>query len=336
MPGITALRKIQGGDESTSGTAVAASWIWRGTGVGNDGREVKHVGENVGQALPTTRNYTPKLGAEIVFDPVEATFQQLPYIFEAGVSTETPTQDGTGSGYIYAYAFPGTAENTIKTYTLEYGDNQLVQESDYCYVEAFKISGNAGEGVMVEATWRGRDVVDSSFTGGAAAPTLTPGSHIVFGGSTLAIDAVDGTLGATTVSNTLLSFELDVVTGLTQKYTNQGKDFDFVYYNKDAFKATLKMVYEHNASADAQRDLYEANTPRQVRLEFTGDAVSDNTGATYNNWTFQINAAGVYTAFPVGDKDGNATVEAEMTIGHDLTASQGLDFLVVNEDSTLP
>lgn len=335
--GTKALRKIQLGKESggAAGTPVPTTTVWRGVGLMSDGREIKHVDEEVGIALPTTRAYVPKLAATCVFDPIEATFQQLPYIFEAGVNIEVPTQDGAGSDYIYAYAYPSTALGTIETYTIEGGDNQLVQEMEYSFVESFKISGNAAEGVMMEANWIGRQVTDTSFTGALSIPTLVPGDHITFGGSNLYIDAVGGSIGSTEITSTLLSFELDVTTGWLAKFTNAAKYFDYVQWVRNSFSATLKLVYEHNASADAQRDLYEAATPRLVQLKFTGNAVG-TPGTTYSNMTFIINAAGVYTSFPASDQDGNATVEAEMQIGHDLTASQGLDFIVVNELSSLP
>jgi len=333
--GITALRKIQMGPESTSGTAVAATAIWRGMGLLEDLREIKHVDESIGIALPTTRNYTPKLGCRVTFDPVEATFQQLPYLFEAGVAIETPTQDGAGSDYIYAYSMPTTAVPTIRTYTLEMGDNQLVQETDYAFVESFKLSGNAGEGIMMSSVWRGRDVVDATFTGALSVPAIVPADHIVFGGSTLAIDAIGGTLGATVIASTLLSFELAVTTGLKAKWTNSAKDFDFVHWDRGSYSATLKLVYEHNASADAQRDLYEANTARQLRLQFTGGAIG-TPGTTYSVMTARIDCAGVYTSMPIGDIDGNVTVEAEMKIGYDVAEALGLNFLVVNELTALP
>jgi hypothetical protein len=337
MAGVKALRKIQLGKESggAAGTAVPATTIWRGMGLLEDLREITHVAESVGIALPTNRAYIPKLGCKVTFDPIEATFQQLPYILEAGVSIESPTQDGGGTDYIYAYAFPTTALNTLETYTIEMGDNQLAQETDYAFVESFKLSGNAGEGVMMEATWIGRSVVDASFTGALSVPALTPDDHILFGGSNLYIDAVGGTIGTTEIVSTLLSFELDVTTGYKAKWTNLGKDFDFVYFDGDSFSATLKLVFEHNAAADAQRDLYEVATPRLIRLKFTGGAVATG-GTVYDNNTLIINAAGIYTAMPFGDIDGNATVEAEMKIGYDLTGTKGLDFVVVNELSALP
>lgn len=336
--GVKALRKIQFGKESggSAGTAVAATTIWRGTGLLEDTKEVKIVEEQIGVATNTTRAYIPKLGCKVTFDPVEATFQQIPYLFEAGVAIETPTQDGTGSGYIYEYIMATTTIPTIETYTIEMGDDVLVQETDYAFVEAFKITGNAAEGVMMSADWVGRDVVDTTFTGALSAPTLIPADHIVFGGSNLYVDAVGGTLGNTEITSTLLSFELDVKTGRKAKWTNLAKEFDYAYFDAGSFEATLKLVYENDSNGTGQRDLFEAGTPRQLRLNFTGAAVADNTGATYNNLTFHIDCAGVYTAMPMGDKDGNNTIEAEMKIGYDLTATLGLTFRVVNELSSLP
>ena len=332
--GVTALRKIQLGKESTAGTAVAATTIWRGMGLLQNDLEVKHVDEDIGVALPTTRSYIPRLAASVSFDPVEATFQQLPYIFEAGVAAETPTQDGAGSGYIYAYAMPTTAMNELNTYTIEGGDNVEAQEVEYGFVESFKISGNAAEGVMVEANWIGRQVNDTTFTPALTVPALVAGDHIVFGGSELYIDAVGGAIGTTQVSNTLLSFELDVTTGYRGKWTNEAKYFDFIYWDRGSYSATLKLVYEHNATSEGQKDLYEAGTPRLFRLNFIGNALG--TPATESNLSFRIDAAGVYTEMPDGDVDGNATKEATVQVGYDATAALGLEFRVVNELSALP
>lgn len=339
--GIKALRKIQLGKESVAGTAVAATTIWRGMGLLEDRREVVHVDEHIGVALPSTRAYIPKELVAITFDPVEATWQQLPYIFEGGISVETPTQDGTGAGYIYAYAFPTTTLNTLETYTMEVGDNTLVQESDYCFVESFNISGAAGEAVMMSANWLGRTTVDASFTGGLSVPALTAGDHILVAGSTLSIDddttTTTVTIGTTAVSNSLLSFNLDVTTGYRPKWTNTAKDFDFVYWDRDSFDATLTMVFEHDSNANTERDDFEAGTVKLVQLKFVGDTITPATGATYTTETFIINAAGVYTSAVTSDQDGNSTVELTMKIGYSAYGSaQGLDFIVVNELTSLP
>ena len=335
MSGVTALRRIQLGREGTAGTAVAATTVWRGMGLLSDDRTVTHVDEQIGIVLPTTRAYIPKLGATVALDSIEATFQQLPHLLEAGVKTATPADDGAGTGKIYTYDLPSTATNTIKTYTIEGGDNQQAQELDYGFVESFKLSGTAGEGVMMEATFRGRDVVNATFTGSLTVPVLLPSDHVVFGGSTLHIDAASGTIGTTAIASTLLSFDLDVTTGLRAKWTNLGKDFDFVYFDRNSFSATLRLVYEHNAAAVAQRALYEAATPRLVRLTFLGGALG-TAGTAWSTHGLQIDAAGIYDAMTFGDVDGNATIEAEMKISHDLTSSIGLVIRVVNELASLP
>src|SRR4030042_1438141 len=102
MAGIKALRKIQLGGETTSGTAVAATALWRGMGTLEDQREIVFPAEDVGFLSGLDRSYVPKLAGAISFEDVEATFEQLPYIFEAGVKTVAAGRDGTqGAGYVY-------------------------------------------------------------------------------------------------------------------------------------------------------------------------------------------------------------------------------------------
>ena len=53
MAGVKALRKIQIGRESTAGTAVPATEIWRGEGAGEDQRTVVFPVEDVGYLYRT-------------------------------------------------------------------------------------------------------------------------------------------------------------------------------------------------------------------------------------------------------------------------------------------
>lgn len=331
--GVKALSKIQLGLQSTY-AAVAATTIWRGMGSLKDGREIKHVEEDIGIAQPTTRNYTPKLGAEIALDPIEATFQQAGYLLRSGVSADNQSQDGVGSGWIYPYAFPTTSINSLDLHTVEVGDGEEAEEVEACFVESFKLSGNAQEGIMMEGKLLGRQVSDTAFTPALSVPTLSAGDHIVFGGSNLYIDAVGGTIGSTEILGTLLKFELDVTTGYKMKPTNLAKHYDFVYWDKGSFNAVLKFTFEHDANSEAQKDIYVANTPQLFRLLFTGNALA--TPAAESNLSFRIDGAGVYTDFENGEIDGNNTKEATIQLGYDMTAALGLSFRIVNELSALP
>jgi hypothetical protein len=116
MPGIKALRKILIGREASTdpGTEVDATTYLRLNGTIADMREREFPEEDIGLLSGTDRSYVAKLSGELDIEGA-ATFEQLPYILEMGVETATPTQDGAGSGYVYAYALPIDAVNTPAT-----------------------------------------------------------------------------------------------------------------------------------------------------------------------------------------------------------------------------
>ncbi len=57
MAGARALRKLQFGKETTAGTNVDATTIWRGMGTIKDEREVVFPAEDVGILGGTDRSY---------------------------------------------------------------------------------------------------------------------------------------------------------------------------------------------------------------------------------------------------------------------------------------
>ena len=150
MAGSRALRKLQLGRETTAGTAIPATTIWRGLGVIKDNRDVMFPEEDVGILGGTDRSYIAKYWSELAMPAVEATFEQIPYIFEAGIKLiQTGTVDTAGSGYIYTYPAPTTAQNTHGTYTIEGGDDQQAEEFDYVFVKHFNLSGDGQSALMM-------------------------------------------------------------------------------------------------------------------------------------------------------------------------------------------
>jgi len=330
MPGIKALRKLQFGKEATAGTPVAATTIWRGEGVGQDTREVTFPAEDVGILGGIDRAYTAKLGAEVSFDETPATFQQLPYILEAGIATETPTQDGAGTGYIYEYLFPTTAQNTPRTYTIEHGDDQQAEEIEYAHVSEFSITGNAGEAVNVSATWQGRQSTTTSFTGGLSVPDV---EEILFGTGALYIDDT-GTFPATTQkSNTLIGMELSVNTGMQAVYTADNLYFSFV---KNVMpEIMLNITFEHDSTAVAEIAAFRAGTARSIRLLFEGSAFTTG-GTAYDDHTLIIDLVGKWESFEgLGEQDGNDIVTGTLRCRYNATAGALGKITVVNELSSL-
>lgn len=332
MPGIKAARKLQFGRETTPGTIVSATTLWRGEGTIEDRREHVFPPEDVGFISGVDRSYVPFLEAGLPLEATPLTFEQLPHILEMGIKTVTPVQDGVGSGYVYTYDFPTTTVPTSKTYSIQGGDNQQGRVMEYCHVNNFTLEGKSKEAWMMSAEVTGRQVVDQAFTAGVALPAVEEG---LFGKTKLYIDAIAGAWGATLKSNTLLAASLKYATGIIAKYTADGQlYFSFLQYTQPEVK--LSITFEHDGSAVSEITNHDNGTSRLIRLLVEGSnfAVA---GTVYSKKTASIDLAGKWTKFtPLGEQDGNDIVEAEFTARYNSTAAKFGRIIVVPALSALP
>lgn len=332
MPGVRALRKIQLGLETTAGTAVAATALFRGKGTLEDASEFKFPEEDIGYLSGVDRQYNPKKLAKLSMDDVEATFEQLPYILAAGVkNVVSGAADGAGTDKIYAYTFPTTAQNSIKTYTIEGGDDTQEEEIEYAFVGGFKLGGKPGEAVMMSADWLGRQITLSTFTGSIAVPTV---EEILFSKGKLYIDAVGGTIGGTLKSNTLLAMELAVKTGWVPVFAGDGNLY-FSFNKCVGPEITLDITFEHDSVALAEKAAWRAGTARQIRLNFDGSAAA-TPGTTFTYKTLRIDLAGKWEKFDKLDGiDGNDVVKGTFRARYNSTAALFAEIKVVNELASL-
>jgi hypothetical protein len=335
MAGARWAQKLQMGREATAGTAVAASTIWRGpASMLHDRTKPEIVEEDIGLAVPTLRTYMSEVDAGLTMPATPATFEQIPHIFEAGIkSVGTGAADGGGTGKVYAYPVGITSVNTVKTYTLESGDNQQAEEAAYCFVERFTLTAEPRRPVMTSAEWRGRQVSDTTFTTGLALPVVEE----ILGRASLYIDPVSGNFGSTAVSSTLLGMTLSVRTGWRPKFTMDSGQlyFDFIYFDKGSFEADLQLTFEHNASAVTEKGLFRAGTPRLFRVQFAGSALG--TPGTYTTKLLRLDMAALYTEWAqLDNRDGNSIYSVRARVGYDETEAAAMTITVVNELAAVP
>lgn len=330
--GIKALRTIELGQEATTapGTPVAGSTLWRGEGTLDDQRQVIHPDEDIGYLSGVDRSYIPKVEAQIAFSDTPATFEQLPYILEAGVEA---IGDGTAnnSAYISDYNFPTTAVNTIQTFTIEGGDNNQYEEMEYAFVRDFTLSGVAGEAWMVGANWAGRQVSKTTATG-SAVPTV---EEMLFSKTKMYVDAVSGTIGSTQLTDTLLDANISFTTGWIPVWTADG-DLFFSFHKMTKPEIVMNVTFEHNTSAVAEKDAWIAETPRLIRLMVEGSALSSSATGTATDTVknVQIDMAGKWERFePLDDQDGNDTISATFRARYNSTGAEFCDIRVVNEST---
>lgn len=333
MPGVKALRRIQLGKETTKGTAVAATTVWRGLGTIEDQREVVFPEENIGYLSGQDRTYTPKLLAALEMEEIPATFEQLPYILNAGVKlVETGAADGAGSGKIYAYTFPTTAINAIRTYTIEGGDDQEAEEMEFSFVKEFVLNGAAGEALMMGATWAGRQVIVAAFTGALSIPTV---EDVIFSLGKLYIDAVGGTIGTTLQSNTLLGMNFSCDTGWEEVDAADGAKY-FSFHKSTAPEITCELTFEHDAIGAARKVDWRAETARQIRLAFEGSLLA-SAGTVYSKKTIRVDmAAKIETVSKLDEQNGNDILKVVFRPRYNATAARFLEITVVNELASLP
>jgi hypothetical protein len=335
MAGVKALRKVILGRETTAGTATDGTTIWRGTGVFTDNLETVFTEEDIGYLSGVDRAYIPKAEASFSMDETPATFEQLPHILEAGVMTATPAANGVGSsGYVYTYNFPTTEARTLKTYTIEGGDNQQAEEFAYGFVESFTISGAAGEAVQMSADWLGRQIATTTYTTDATIPTV---EEILFSKCTFAIDTAGGSYGGTAKTNTLLGMTLDVDTGWQAVYTGSGQIY-FSFAKSTMPEVTCEVTMEHDTTSVAEVAAWRAGTARRLQFSFAGSTLTTaGTTPSYTTKVLVINLTGKWESFDgLDEQDGNDTLTGTFRARYDSTATSFAQIIVCNESATLP
>lgn len=324
--------RAQLGQEVTGGTPVAATVLWRGpvTGI-KDNRVIEEPDEDIGLALPTTRNYTPQIEGAISFAATPATFEQLPYLGEGGIDAiGSGIQDGVGSGYEYDYAFDEAAVAAIQPFTIRTGDEDQAEYLTFSFVEKLVLSGQLNQSLMMSGDWVGQTIAKDPFTA-----SLTPQAveEILAGKGAFYIDAVGGTIGTTQVNNILQEITITITTGRKARYTldnNQIIFTDVVFDSKEwAFEVDL--TYYHTTDAVAEKDAWRSNTPRLFRLEWLGSALTTS-GTNWSNKALRIDIPGIYTEWDGLDKaDGSSIVKCKFKGKYDPTADLPPRLLVVNE-----
>ena len=332
MPGVRTLRRIQLGQETTAGTAVAATVMWRGNGVIADERVRVMPEEDIGLMIPVSRSYDAGLLATLAMEETEASFEQLSYILSSAIEdVTTGVRDGTaGSGYVYQHDLTTNAQVTPQTYTIEMGDDQRVDEMEYAVVREFSLSGAKNEAWMMSATWIGRQVSDAEFTALSPAAAIP----ILFNKSKLYIDTSGGTIGTTPKTATFLGFSLDWVSGFQPIFSGDGN----LYYT--SIKQVMPgvsgvLTLEHDATGEAEITAARtATTQRLIRIISEGAALG--TAGTYTYKTARIDMAIEYTGVPaLTDDDGDDTLELPYRVTWVTAKSLGAQILVVNELATL-
>lgn len=315
--------KTQLGRESTAGTAVAATTLFRSPfSMLEDARERTIVEENVGSFVSNERSYDSLISARWSQPAAPLTYEQVCHILEAGVKTATPSGTGSVKTRVYDYPYTGTSVNTIKTYTIETGSATVSSdqyEAEYAFVEDFEFSGAFGEAWTMQSNWLARQMTQASFTSSLTAPTV---NECLFNHTLLYIDASGGTIGTTQKTGVLTAASLKVKTGLMQVPVGDGALYSVSHkWTQPEITFSITMELEDGSVVATERGIYRSNGTRLIRLKAAPSA----------SLQFQIDMAAKYDSISdYENSDGNTTVTFE---GHGVassTDSLALTFTILN------
>lgn len=335
MAGVTYLQRIQIGRETSDfGTAVAATTALRLNGTIEDTRTVVWPVERLGYLSGRDRVRFDAYSSKINLTG-DATFEQLPYIFEMGIQTssDNPTTD-TGSSNVWTYTFPTTAQLAIQPYTIEGGDNTAAEEASYFYTNDFTLSGRYGEVWQLNANLIGGQITDTDTFTPSSDLTTPEVEEMLFQMSKLYIDNDSDTIGTTQATNTFLAAELRVQTGWRPVYTGDGS-MDFSFLKNTGPEILLDVTFEHDATAVSEKTAWRNKTARLIRITCDGTALS--TTDTYSTKQMIIDLAGKWEKFDKVDEiDGNDVVKGTFRARFNATSGLFAQIKIINELATLP
>lgn len=319
--------KVQIGRETTAGTGVPATEIWRGPFGGlQDDRRKETVDENVGVLITAERTYTAQYLGRCAMPATELTFEQYPHILEAGIMTSAPA--GTGP-YVRTYTLPsGNTVNTIKTYTIEQVNAVVAadyREMPYSYVEEFTVTADAGGALMMSANWVGRQLSTGTATN---LSTLLDVEEALLSKTKLYIDDSGGTIGTTQKLGVLMGMNLRVRTGIVPVPVGDGSLYFAAHkFVRPEVTFSLTLELEDTSIVAAERAKFEAGDVRLIRLLTDGSTAGLKA---------QHDFAGVYDS--IGDytnTDGNTTVTLEGHVVWSAADDLSLEIAVTNGRSAL-
>ena len=328
--GPYSMNKLQLGRESTAGTAVAATTVWRGPfAMLEDASERVIVEEQVGQLVQAERSYDTMYRGRLAMPSTELTFEQFPHILEAGVMTATPSGAGP---YTRAYSYPyNNTVPTVKSYTIEAYNaaaDDDCNEMEYSLVEEFTIEGQAQKSWMMSATWFGRQLTPTTAT---SLSTLVAVEEALVPKTLLYIDDTGGTIGTTQASGVFMGGSIKVATGLVPVPVGDGNLYYVTHkWTKPTINYSLIFELVKGASKSWVKDeraKQKAGTVRLVRLSASG---SSNRSMVIDMACKHDKVNG-YT-----NSDGNTTVQIDGHVVYSSPDAKVWSCTIINNVSALP
>jgi hypothetical protein len=338
---IAAFRKIQIGQESTSGTEVNADVVLHGTLTITPEQTLHQPVDERGSLAQHFRD-TPISHMTRLRYQGDATYEQIMHFMVMALDVEVISVPTNGSKTKDLTVTPSlVAANVQDSYTFEFGDEVSGGSFTVPYVQATSVELGISMGgpVSLSAELFGHMALQKAKTASLASPVV---NEILSDGARFYIDTTFANLGTTQKNAMLVGGTIRLNSGLAPVKYADGTAATAVLDDGDTvevsnFSATREVKRSHSmdldfiATTDFYAQVYNAyirRTNRAIRLTFLQTGVDHRIEAVspdyYRNFT--IDMFGRFTSAPeiFGERDGEDMIRVTFT-SYDDGLTSGVD-----------
>lgn len=323
----TITQVMQVGVETTPGTSVSASKLMQALSI------TPGIQTDVQLFRPSGGKF-PTLGAE-GREWVEASFEglgdyeHLVYLLSGILGYTAPTKVGENLAYKWTHKPAQTAEDTIKTYTVEHGSSVRAGKFTYGLVNSFTLSFDRNE-VTVGGSMIGKGYTDGITM--TASPTAVPVQPILPTELSVYLNTSSGTIGTTKLLRVLRG-EININDRYGTVWPVNSAISGFDAHVEVPIEATMTLLVEADASGMAMLPYLRSGAKSYIRVEAIGPTIE--TSYTYKlTWDM---AGIVSDVGEFSDEDGVYAIEWTFTATYDSVWSSGtaMTVEVINTRSAL-
>ncbi|HPD40013.1 MAG TPA: hypothetical protein PLD43_00460 [Anaerolineae bacterium] len=314
MPERATLNQVtQVGVETTPGTGVAANKLLQAFSI------TPGIQANVNRFRPVGGKFTTiaALGKEWIEARIEgqACYNHLAYLLSSVLAYAAPAQQGATAAYLWTHKPAQTAEDAIKTFTVEQGSSVRAGKFAYGLVTEFTLRFDR-ETVEVSGAMLGQAYQDNITM--TAAPTAVAVMPVQPTQIDVYLDSTSGGIGTTKLTRALRG-EFSIGDRFNPLWAINSAVSGFAAHVETAPNATLKLLVEADSVGMGPLTALRAGDKRYLRVKAVGPLI-----ATSYYYTLQLDLCGVVAEVgEFSDEDGVYGIEWTFEAAYDSAWSGG-------------
>jgi hypothetical protein len=302
------------------GTSVAANRLLLGTNIEVDIKAEVNTYRPFGQKFSTVTTLGKEWSEAKISGPL--TYTDWTYLMAGGIAFAAPAQQATTAAYKWTSTMSQTAEDTIKSYTVESGSAFRAHKLTHGLVNNLGYSINRKE-ATIKGSMIGQRISDGiTMTASPTAVALIPAMPTHF---EVDLDHTFGTLGTTKLLRVL---EIDFETGdrYSPVWAVDSAQTSFTTYTEKKLDPKLKLKMAADAIGMARLTEMRNGTKAFIRVKGMGALIA----STYF-YTFQHDLCGIVSdVSDFSDEDGLYAIEWTFTPVHDAAWGKAMEFQITN------